>query len=257
MTVFSPPSPPSSLPGRPFYKNLEDKEMKIGGFQKFSLIDYPGKISAVIFVQGCNFRCPYCHNRELVLPEYFSFSLQEEEILEFLENRKGKIEGVVITGGEPTIFPDLPDLLLKIKRLGYYIKLDTNGSNPQMIKLLIERKLVDYIAMDVKAPLEKYKEITGVNADTEKIASSIKLIKSSGIEYEFRTTVIYGIHTYADILKICNLIKGSERYVIQNFYPSENLVDKSFQTKTGFLKEELARIEKKFKDRFSSFFIRT
>ncbi len=230
--------------------------MKIGGFQKFSLIDYPGKISAVIFVQGCNFRCPYCHNRELVLPEYFSFSVQEEEIIEFLENRKGKIEGVVITGGEPTIFPDLPDLLLKIKRLGYHIKLDTNGSNPQMIKLLIERKLVDYIAMDVKAPLEKYRDVTFSAVDIKKIQESINIIKDSSIQHEFRTTVVNGIHTYSDILKIYNLIKGSDRYVIQNFHPSENLVGKSFQTKTGFLKEELAKIEKKFKDRFSSFFIR-
>jgi len=231
--------------------------MKIGGLQKFSLIDYPGKISAVVFVEGCNFRCPYCHNRELVLPEYFSNTVPEEEVLEFLESRKKKLEGVVITGGEPTIFPDLPDFLTKIRELGYYIKLDTNGSNPEILKLIIKRKLVDYIAMDIKAPLEKYKEITGVNTDIEKIASSIKLIKDSEIEYEFRTTIIYGIHTYTDMLKICNLIKGSERYVIQNFYPSPNLIDQSFQSKKGFSEEELSKIKKKLSSRFKHFYVRS
>ncbi|MDQ7055296.1 MAG: anaerobic ribonucleoside-triphosphate reductase activating protein [Persephonella sp.] len=230
--------------------------MKIGGLQKFSLIDYPGKISAVVFVQGCNFRCPYCHNRELVLPEHFSTIITEEEVLEFLEIRKGKIEGVVITGGEPTIFPDLPDFLTKTKRLGYYTKLDTNGSNPEMLKLIIERKLVDYIAMDIKAPLEKYKEITCSEVEVEKITHSMELIKTSGIEYEFRTTVIYGVHTYTDILKICNLIKESNRYVLQNFYPSQNLVDQDFQSKIGFPEEELSKIEKKLSSQFKHFYVR-
>jgi len=231
--------------------------MKIGGLQKFSMIDYPGKISAVVFVQGCNFRCPYCHNRELVLPEYFNGSINQDEVLEFLSGRKEKLQGVVITGGEPTIFPDLPDFLLKIKKMGFYLKLDTNGSNPYMLETIINRKLVDYIAMDVKAPVEKYSEITGSKIDKDKILSSIQLILQSGIEHEFRTTVIKEVISYIDILKICNTIKGASRYAIQNFYPAETLVNEEYRSKTGYSPSELLRIKEKIKDRFHEVIIRT
>ncbi|WP_457627184.1 anaerobic ribonucleoside-triphosphate reductase activating protein [Persephonella sp.] len=231
--------------------------MKIGGLQKFSMIDYPGKISAVVFVQGCNFRCPYCHNRELVLPEYFSRSIDENEVLEFLSGRRGKLQGVVVTGGEPTIFPDLPDFLLKIKRMGFYVKLDTNGSNPYMLETIIDRKLVDYIAMDIKAPVEKYGEITASKIDKDKILSSIQLILQSGIEYEFRTTVIKDVISYVDILKICNTIKGASRYAIQNFHPAETLVNEEYRSKTGYSPTELSQLEEKIKDKFKEVVIRT
>jgi len=230
--------------------------MKIGNFQKFSMRDYPGKISSVVFVQGCNFRCPYCHNRELVLPEYFSKSIEEKEILEFLQERKGKIQGVVITGGEPTIFPDLPDFLFQIKRMGFYLKLDTNGSNPYMLETIINRKLIDFIALDIKAPVEKYEEIIASKIEKNKILSSIHLILKSGIEHEFRTTVIKGVISYLDVLKICNTIKGAHRYAIQNFYPTETLVNGEYKSKTGYSTVELSQLEGKIKNKFHEVIIR-
>ena len=231
--------------------------MKIGGLQKFSLIDYPGKISAVVFVQGGNFRCPYCHNRDLVLPEYFSPEIPETEVLEFLEGRKGKLQGVVITGGEPTIFPDLPEFLKKIKRIGFQIKLDTNGSNPEMLELLIKESLIDYLAMDIKAPLEKYPEITNFQINKDILIKSIEIITSSGIPYEFRTTVIKDLLNQIDILKISNLIKGSKRYALQNFHPSEKLIENSFKNKKGFSEEEILNLKKKLEDKFGEIIVRT
>ncbi|SNZ07150.1 pyruvate formate lyase activating enzyme [Persephonella hydrogeniphila] len=230
--------------------------MKIGGFQKFSLIDYPGKISAVIFVQGCNFRCHYCHNRDLVLPEYFSKTIPEEEIIDFLSLRKGKLQGVVITGGEPTIFPDLPDFIYKIKKMGFYIKLDTNGSNPDMLSLLIERKLVDFVAMDIKAPVEKYGEITGASVDKNKIIQSIDILKNSGVHYEFRTTVVKGLISEIDLYRIANLIKGAVRYAVQNFHPVETVVNENFKKQEGYSKNQLKDIEKKLKSKFPQFIVR-
>ncbi len=231
--------------------------MKIGGLQKFSLIDYPGKISAVIFVQGCNFRCPYCYNRDLVLPEYFSPEIPEADLLEFLEGRKGKIQGVVITGGEPTIFPDLPEFLRKIKTLGFQIKLDTNGSNPEMLELLIKENLIDYLAMDIKAPLEKYPEITNFQISKDTLLRSIEIINSSDIPYEFRTTVIKDLLNQIDILKISNLIKGSKRYALQNFHPSERLIENSFKNKKGLSEEEILNLKKRLEDKFGEIIIRT
>ena len=231
--------------------------MKIGGFQKFSLIDYPGKISVVVFVQGCNFRCPYCHNRDLVLPEYFSPEIPETEVLEFLADRKGKLQGVVITGGEPTIFPDLPEFLKKIKNLGFFIKLDTNGSNPNMLEFLINESLIDYIAMDIKAPLEKYPEITNFQISKDALIRSIEIITSSGILYEFRTTIIKDVLNQIDILKISNLIKGSKRYALQNFHPSERLIENSFKNKKGFSEKEIFELKRKLEDRFGEIIVRT
>jgi len=147
--------------------------MLIGGFQRFSLIDYPGKICAIVFTQGCNFRCPYCHNPELVNPELFEAPIPEGNILSFLANRKGKLDAVEITGGEPTLQPDLMDFMSELKNHQYLVKLDTNGSNPGIISEAIERDLVDYLAMDVKAPLERYQEITNSGVDPAKIEHSI------------------------------------------------------------------------------------
>jgi len=201
--------------------------MKIPYFQKFSLIDYPGKISTIIFTQGCNFRCPYCHNPELVNPELFTETLEEEAIFSFLRNRKNKLDAVVITGGEPTLQPDLMEFAEKIKEMGYLVKLDTNGSNPGLLRKLINRALVDYVAMDIKATLEKYPKVARVNICTEKIKESIEIILRSDIDYEFRTTVVKPLLEIDDLIGIAELIKGAKKYVIQKFVSSK-ILDKTF-----------------------------
>ena len=188
--------------------------MKIGGFQKFSLIDYPGKISAVIFTQGCNFRCPYCHNPELVLPELFEKEMLFDEILDFLKLRKEKLDGVVITGGEPTLQRDLAAVIRKIKDLGYSVKLDTNGTNPEILKDLLEAKLLDYVAMDIKAPFEKYGELAGVEVGIDKIKQSVRQIMISGIDYEFRTTVVKYLLTDRDVEVLKSDFSNVKRYVL-------------------------------------------
>jgi len=191
--------------------------MKIGGFQKFSLIDYPDKISCIVFTQGCNFRCFYCHNPELVYPHLFGIPLGEEEIFDFLERRQKQLEAIVITGGEPTIQEDLVSFLDRVKTLSYAVKLDTNGSNPFVIKELIKRKLIDYIAMDIKAPLERYEALTKVKVDLSRIEESINIIENSFLEYEFRTTYIPSFLTFKDLSKILSLIKNKNRFKLQKF----------------------------------------
>lgn len=189
--------------------------MKIGAFQKFSMLDFPHILSAVVFTQGCNYRCSYCHNPELVYPELFSDVISEKSILEFLSLRKGKLEGVVITGGEPTIHDDLGEFLKNIKKTGYKIKLDTNGTNPDMLNEFIRKRLIDYFAMDIKAPLSKYPLVTGMSVPVSSITESIKLIMNSGIDYEFRTTVDKSILTENDIKEISEMIINSDRYFLQ------------------------------------------
>jgi len=191
--------------------------MKIGGFQKFSLIDYPGKISCIIFTQGCNFRCFYCHNPELVYPHLFGTPLAEEEIMDFLKRRKKQLEAIVISGGEPTIQEDLVPFLKMVKTLGYAVKLDTNGSNPLVIRELVRRKLVDYIAMDIKAPLKKYQDLVKVKVNLSRIKESIEIIENSSLEYEFRTTYIPSFLTSKDLLEILSLIKNKSRFTVQEF----------------------------------------
>ena len=198
--------------------------MKIGGFQKFSLIDYPGKIAAVMFTQGCNFRCPYCHNPELVLPELFEKEMPFEEIIDFLKFRKEKLEGVVITGGEPTLQRDLTAVIRRIKELGYSVKVDTNGTNPEVLKDLIEAKLLDYVAMDIKAPFEKYNELSGVEVNLEKIKQSIRLIMISGIDYEFRTTVVKYLLTEKDVELLKSDFSNAKRYVLKDFNPAAKIL---------------------------------
>lgn len=204
-------------------KNIQGRKMIIGGFQRFSLIDYPGKICAIIFTQGCNFRCPYCHNPELVNPKLFQEPIDEDDIFRFLEMRKGKLDAVEITGGEPTLQPDLIEFMRKIKAMGFLIKLDTNGTNPEVVEKIIKNKLVDYIAMDVKAPLEKYEKVVRAKVDKQKIKEAISLIMNSHIDYEFRTTIIKNILTKEDIIDIAKTIKGSKLYVLQKFIHSKIL----------------------------------
>lgn len=217
--------------------------MKIAGFQKFSLIDYPGKISAIIFTQGCNFRCPYCHNPELVNSKLFTEILDEESILSFLKKRFGKLDGVVITGGEPLLQSDLIEFVNEIKKIGYFVKLDTNGSYPEILERLLTENLIDYVAMDIKAPLEKYSDIAQVNISTEKIMKSIVMLLNSNIDYEFRTTVVKPLLTEEDLISIAKLIKGAKRYVLQKFVKSK-ILDNSFATKAKFFSENELNIIK-------------
>jgi len=217
--------------------------MNIGGLQKFSMIDYPGKLTAIIFTLGCNFRCGYCHNPELVLPEKFNPSLDEKKILEFFKTRIGKLDAISITGGEPTLQADLPQFIKKIKDLGFLIKLDTNGTNPKMLKEIIDNKLVDYLAMDIKAPLKKYEEVIKMPVDLEDIKKSIKMIMDSGIEYEFRTTIVKSQLSVQDLLDIGKLIKGAQIYYLQKFVASKANDERFLKEKT-YSDEEFEKIKK-------------
>jgi len=230
--------------------------MKIGGFQKFSLIDYPGKISAIIFTQGCNFRCPYCHNPELVNPKLFTDTLDEDLILSFLKKRVGKLDGVVITGGEPLLQHDLIEFIKKVKEMGYFVKLDTNGSYPEILRELLAKNLIDYIAMDIKAPLEKYHDVVRADVCTEKIMKSIRIILNGNIDYEFRTTVVKDLLTEDDLICIAKLIRGAKRYVLQRFVMSK-ILDKSFASNAKcFSEDELNTIKEKVKKYVSECIIR-
>ena len=219
--------------------------MKIGGLQKFSLIDYPGKLSAVIFTQGCNFRCPYCHNSDLVDPGKFGEQLSEDEIVSFLDSRKGKLDGLVITGGEPTLQSDLIHFISKVKNLGFLVKLDTNGSRPEVIASLIDLNLIDYIAMDIKAPLDKYALVSGVSGLDEKSKENIDLIMNSGVPYEFRTTLAKTLVTEEDVPRIRAMIKGAKKYRINQFVPRETNLDTDLGAKESelFSEEEVADMQ--------------
>lgn len=199
--------------------------MLIGGLNKMSLIDFPETVSAVVFTMGCNFRCPFCHNPELVLPEKFNTPLDEEELFSFLKKRKGLLDGVVVTGGEPTIHKDLPEFVTKIKELGFKVKLDTNGTKPEMLKELIENKLVDFIAMDIKASMKKYELLSGCNTNLEKLRESIELIKKSAIYYQFRNTFVKPLLTDSDAVEIRKIVETDVKF--QDFVGDSKILDLS------------------------------
>ena len=255
--------------------------IKIGGIQKTTLIDYPGRIAATIFLCGCNLRCPFCYSSELVLPEKIKLQpkISEKEFFDFLRKRKGLLEGVVICGGEPTINKELPGFIKKIKGLGYLVKLDTNGSNPEMLRKLIAQKiakrnslsypsvakgeeeiylldsltslprngssLIDYVAMDIKAPLQsqKYDETAGVKVDLNKIKKSIEIIKNSGIDYEFRMTVVPPLHLKEDIIQVAKDISPAQKFFLQNFRP-EKTIEPKYEKIRPYPKEFLLEIKK-------------
>ena len=217
--------------------------MKIGGLHKVSLIDYPGKISAIIFTQGCNFRCAYCHNPELVDPKLFEPPMPHEEIFGFLDKRRGKLDAVVITGGEPTLQPNLIPFLKRLKEMGYLVKIDTNGALPEVLENVIIHRHADYIAMDIKAPLEKYSRVTRTEVDVERIKRSIDLVMTSGIPCEFRTTVVTSLLDQSDIRKIGRLIKGTRRFVLQKFVPSKTL-SADFLKESTYTDSELEAFKK-------------
>ncbi len=209
--------------------------MKIGGIQKCSLIDFPGKISVILFTSGCNFHCPYCHNPELV--NETASLLSEEEVFSFLERRKTILDAVTITGGEPTIHDDLVPFIRKIKNMGFLVKLDTNGTNPGVVKQLQESELIDYVAMDVKAPLASYAQTVARPVDVSAIKKSIALLMQGAIPYEFRTTVIKSLLSFDDIREIGNEIKSAKIHYLQRFIPTKTL-NPAFLRKTTYRDDE-------------------
>ena len=229
--------------------------MKIGGLQKVSLIDYPGLICAIIFLQECNFKCPYCHNPELVDPQLFHPCIKENDVLDFLNMRKGKLDAVTITGGEPTIQDKLPAFIKQIRKMGFAVKMDTNGSQPQVIKTLLDGKLLDYIAMDIKAPLAKYDNIVRVPVNADSIEESIKLILKTKIPYEFRTTIVESQLEENDILQIAKLISGANHYVLQKFVPVK-VLDKKFLNEKSYSDEKLQKIKNRLEPQIPSVTIR-
>ncbi len=199
--------------------------MKINGFQKLTLLDFPEKVACIIFTAGCNFRCPFCHNASLVTHIDENQNIDEEEIFTYLEKRKGLLDGVCITGGEPLLQSDIKEFIQKIKNMGYAVKLDTNGSYPEKLRDLIENNLVDYVAMDIKNSREKYAETAGIqNLLLDNIEKSISLLLENKVDYEFRTTVVNELHTKEDIKNISVLIKGAKKYFIQNFKDSGDII---------------------------------
>ena len=200
--------------------------MNIGGFQKLTLLDYPGEVACIVFTNGCDFRCPFCHNAGLILPEETEETANEESILNYLKLRKKVLEGVVVTGGEPLLQPDLAPFLRKIRALGYKIKLDTNGSFPEKLKALLDENLLDYVAMDVKHTPEKYEKAAGVPAEAvvPRIEKSLAALRESGIPFELRTTVVRGIHTREDILAIAKRIGDTAPYYLQSYVDSEHII---------------------------------
>lgn len=225
--------------------------MNIAGVQKVTLLDYPGKVACEIFTQGCNFECPFCQNSGLI-PITNTGEFSEEEIFEYLNLRKNILDGVVITGGEPTVQKDLKGFIKKIKDLGLLVKLDTNGGNPKVLQELIDEKLVDYVAMDIKNIFNKYNITAGKKINLDNIKKSIEILKASKIDYEFRTTIIKEMHSLDDIVSICKLV-GDAKYYLQNFEDSENVLNHSLH---GFSREELLFIDKYLKDLFPNVEIR-
>jgi len=203
--------------------------MDFCGIEKLSLLDYDKVISCTLFMAGCPFRCPFCHNSELVINPQDAQTIPWSEIKDYLIKRKGVLDGVCITGGEPTLMPDLVDKIKEMRDLGYMIKLDTNGSRPEIIRQLLDQHLVDYIAMDIKNSLQNYNKTIGLkDFDLEKIKASIDLLMHSGIKYEFRTTIIEEFHSEQDIRDISQLIKGCRKYRLQKYVDREGCIEHGF-----------------------------
>lgn len=217
-------------------------------------MDYPGKVAATVFLCGCNFRCPFCHNPELADPNGFNkeFRISSEEVLDFLESRKNKLDGVCITGGEPTLCPELPDFIGKIREMGFLVKLDTNGTNPEMLAFLLEEGLLDYVAMDIKAPLDKkkYARAVGISSSgresaksiLSKVKKSVKILMQSDIDYEFRTTLVKGLHSKEDVLEIARSIKGAKKFYLQAFVPGDKILDPEYRKKKPFSSQEMHKM---------------
>lgn len=224
--------------------------MKLNGLQKTSLIDFPEKICCVVFLKKCNFRCPFCFNPDLVKETKGLGEISEKEFFKFLQTRKGLLDGVCITGGEPTLNPELIDFIKKIKKEGFLVKLDSNGSHPELLKKLLNAKLLDFIAMDVKGEIEKYDEITNCKVNKKAIKESIELIKNSGIDYEFRTTIVPKFLKEKDLMQIAEELKGAKKFVLQQFRNNCEMLDNSMQKVSPYSAEKLKVFCEKIKPFF-------
>lgn len=219
--------------------------MLIKGFQKLTLLDYPGKTACTVFTGGCNYRCPFCHNAGLVT-KLDTEIIPESEVFNHLEKRQGVLDGIAISGGEPLLQGDIEEFLQKIKDLGYSIKLDTNGSFPEKLKSIIDKGLCDYVAMDIKNSKERYNETIGINRfDISLMEQSVEILMNSNVDYEFRTTITKNFHTIEDIKKIGEWIKGTKKYYLQNFVDSGNLIDCNVE---GVSKEEMKKMLEAIKE---------
>lgn len=217
--------------------------MQIAAVQKLTLLDFPGKTACTVFTPGCDFRCGYCYNPELVLPELIKKNkknfIPENKFFEFLEKRKGLLDGVCVTGGEPLLQKGLPEFLAKIRRLGFLTKLDTNGNQPEGLKKLLDKKLLDYIALDIKASPECYEKLVGSKDAAKKVQVSRDLIMQSGLEYELRTTLVKELHDAEEFKKILAFVKGAEKFFLQNFQAKHGCLDPKFEKYHGLSKKEL------------------
>lgn len=210
--------------------------MIFGGLEKCTLVDYPGKVACMVYTIGCNFRCPYCHNPELI-DETVEVTLSEATILDFLDTRRELLDGVVITGGEPTMHEELPVFMRRIKDKGFLVKLDTNGTNPKMLQQVIDEGLVDYIAMDIKSALETYSQTVARPVDVESIRESIRILLSFPVPYEFRTTVVKSLLSPEDLKRIGEAIRGAKNYYLQKFVPTK-ILNPQFKRKVTYTDEE-------------------
>lgn len=231
--------------------------MEIGGLQKFSLLDYPGHLAAIIFTQGCDFRCPFCYNPMLVWPRKRDKlknkkssepdenqkdrprPIAADDLFDFLKKRRGKLDAVVISGGEPTVHADLPDFIARLRALDYRVKLDTNGLRPLMLKKLTTGKCLDYVAMDVKAAPDRYRAVTRTEVDAKKIAESVKVIMAGPVPYEFRTTLVPGLVDETDITAIGRLIEGAKRWYLQQFKGTTQLLNPEFEGRPPYPAEKM------------------
>ena len=228
--------------------------MEIKGLAKTTLLDYPGHIAATLFVGGCQFKCPFCHNGSLVTKAESLPDIPLEEVYAFLEKRKGILDGICITGGEPTFHPDLRDLLYDIKNMGYLVKLDTNGYDPMQLDHLFKEELVDYVAMDIKNSQEKYAKTSGCpDLDLTRIKLSVDLIRDSGLDYEFRTTVVKELHSIDDMYSIARWLEGAKAYYLQSYVPSEDIIMPVF---SSYSKNELMAIRALMQEYIPHIFLR-
>ena len=223
--------------------------MHIHGLQKLAMVDYPGRLAATVFTGGCNLRCPFCHNALLVTRLAETPEIPEQEVLDFLASRRGLLDGVVLSGGEPLLQPDAADFLRAVREMGFAVKLDTNGCYPKALEDILTAGLADYVAMDVKNSPRRYGETVGVpDFDLSPVEESVRLLQESGVDYEFRTTLVRELHTAEDLDEIAAWLKGSSRYFLQNFVDSGNLIGRGYH---GFTAEELrafaARVRPFFK----------
>ena len=223
--------------------------MQILGLNKTTLLDYPEHVAATVFTGGCNFRCPFCHNMDLVLGEVEP-ALSTEDFFAFLEKRKGILDGVCITGGEPTLQKDLPDFIRGIRDKGYLVKLDTNGYRPKVLEELLRENLLDYVAMDIKSSVENYPRVTGMaDLDVTGIQESVSLLKSAGIPYEFRTTVVKGLHRIDEFDEIGRWLQGAEAYFLQAFRENEQVPDKSLSSFSEAEMREMKQLAERYIER--------